>query len=119
MAKTPRLKFFGIECSLKEVKILVDAAGYNTRLSAVQGFGAPRMLKEGDPLHSRAFGEVIGSLQQKGLIVFSRNMNMNVWTELGRRYVQKVAAKNHHIRFENTWRFEKRENKRRKNEIPR
>ena len=119
--KTPRLRFFGVECTVQQFFALRSAAGYSYDIqhgcSRPFGDGFKRAFKPGglfvvgDSLKCH-----VQELVDKGLVRYDRKVKHNVWTLLGVRFTACVARNNRHIHTSTRehdnrlWKKEKKKN---------
>lgn len=119
MAKTPRLKFYGIALNLLEVRRLAFGAGYKSNPAAkvpktpkyIEYTWLPyngRYLVEGEKFTA----EDLPEFYEKGLIRHDRKQRCAVWTKLGARWMLRFALLNSHVRFGHTEKYDRREYRR-------
>ena len=111
MGKRPRLKFFGVEATRKELLVLADACTYTSNPATDKWSGGKVRVKPGDLYTGRAFDEVIELMHKHGFLVYRKCFG-NYWTELAVRYIAAVMRNNPRLRLNDTWQFEKRQRKR-------
>jgi len=117
--KTPRLRFFGVECTVQQFFALRSAAGYNYDIQHgcsnpfgniyKRAFKPGGLFDVGDSLKCH-----VQELVDKGLVRYDRKVKHNVWTLLGVRFTACVARNNKHIHVSTWQRDNKIEKKRRK-----
>lgn len=112
--KAPRLTYYGITCTMSELRTLRIAANYP---SSELGFG-------GCFLPCRVFGYkfvstsgfakqhsgTLPSLVEKGVLKLDKGVYS--FTVVGTQYLLSVARNNKHLRFYKSWRHEERQAKR-------
>lgn len=103
MAKSPRLKFYGVECTLKEISVLAWAA-YQIATPNFQGWHHRKLrVNPGSIYRGGAQGGVIEGLRKKGVFEYSERMRAVCWTRLGVDYIAAVARANKHMVIEESW----------------
>lgn len=113
MAKTPRLKFYGITLNLLEVRRLAFGAGYKSNPADTQ----PKTPKYNEytwlPYNGRYLvegekftAEDLPEFYEKGLIRYDRKQRGAVWTKLGARWMMRFARLNDHVRFGHTGKYD-------------
>ena len=110
--KTPRLKFYGIECTMQELQTLRMAArDNNTDIGFEHG---PKPCAQLGWVFARAHknGDTIPSLVAKGVLCYDKRKDIYGFTPVGTQYLFKVARHNKHLRFFKSWKYEKRQAKR-------
>jgi len=107
MAKTPRLKFYGIELTIPEIKELILCEGHlcnpATCVGCVKRYGKCSWLPYGGSFikkDSRATAKEHPKFVQLGLLKYDRKTKFYKWTALGAAYLQRVARNNTHLRLE-------------------
>lgn len=111
MGKSPRLKFFGVEATFKELLVLADAHTY-TKNPATDKWCGGRLFVKSDPRYTgHAFGETIALMHEHGFLEYRKGYG-NFWTPFARRYIAAVMRNNPHLRLDNTWRWFNRQRKR-------
>lgn len=95
--KAPRLRFFGIECSLEEVKELREMGHYGDHDIGFLG----RPVIAGESVN-RGRPAMDSPLRAKGLIAYDKAKKRYVWTKLGAMYMGRLARDNKHLRFYRT-----------------
>lgn len=114
MAKTPRLRYHGLECTPEEISTLLDGAWcYSNpaecgKTKKDSRPWAPCISKDEKFKKSEALPRFF----ELGLVRKDKKSGYIVWTELGVRYVMSVARGNPHLRTGTTWRFSERQRKR-------
>ena len=110
--KTPRLRFFGVECTIRQIFVLQDAAGaghdvrngfYNTM---------PKYFSVGAPFTvAKMYEDEVQPLIDKGFVRHDKKKGCKVWTLLGIRYATCAFRNNKHIHV-STWQHDNRLRKR-------
>jgi hypothetical protein len=107
MAKTPRLKFYGIELTIPEIKELILCAGSLCNPATIQGrvqrngkyswlqYGGSYVKKD-----SKATAKEHPKFVQLGLLKYDKKIKFYVWTALGAAYLRRVARNNTYLRLE-------------------
>ena len=114
MAKTPRLSFYGVTLSLVEVRRLALGAGYAGSPAGSRGisrhngdiwlpYDGRYLMYHGTPEKFQA--EDLPQFYEQGLIRYDKKRHCAVWTELGARYLMRVARNNDHVRFGHTRKY--------------
>ena len=114
MAKTPRLKFYGIALNLLEARRLAIGAGYRSN---------PADTRPKTPTHNeytwlpycgkylvdgeKFEAEDLPEFYEKGLIRYDRKRRCAVWTKLGSRWIMRFARLNDHVRFGHTGKYDR------------
>ena len=111
MGKRPRLKFFGVEATFKELLVLADAHTYTTNPATDKWCGGNLFVKSDQRYTGYAFGETIALMHEHGFLEYRKGYG-NYWTPFARRYIAAVMRNNPRLRLKNTWQFEKRQRKR-------
>lgn len=114
--KTPKLKFYGIECTLPELQTLRMAAGYNNTDVGFESGPKPcaqlgRVFAGGSLFHKK-HADAIPSLVAKGVLYHEKEKDIYAFTPTGTQYLFKVVRHNKHLRFVASWKYEARQTKR-------
>ena len=107
MAKTPRLKFYGIELTIPEIKELILCAGHLCNPATIQG----RVQRNGKyswlpydgsyvKKDSKATAKEHPKFVQLGILKYDKKAKFYRWTAIGAAYLQRVARNNTHLRLE-------------------
>lgn len=119
MAKTPRLKFYGIALNLLEVRRLAFGAGYKSNPAATRPKTSTQNEYTWLPYNGRYLvkgekftAEDLPEFYEKGLIRYDRKQRCAVWTELGARWMMRFARLNDHVRFGHTGKYDRKEYRR-------
>lgn len=117
MAKAPRLNFYGIKLTPKEVRVLAVGAGYSYNPAERRGktqkgedytwvpYCGKYLIYNGVPEKFKSHD--LPQFYDQGIIVYDKKRKCPVWTELGARYLMQVARANPHIRFGNTAKYDR------------
>ena len=107
MAKTPRLKFYGIELTIPEIKELILCAGHLCNPATCQGrvqrIGKYSWLPYGGAWVKKdeaATAKEHPKFVQLGLLRYDKKRKFYFWTALGATYLKRVARNNTHLRLE-------------------
>lgn len=98
--KAPRLRFFGIECSLEEVNELRVMSHYNDSYVGFEG----RPVIAGEYVNG-VRPAMDSPLRAKGLIAYDKAKKGYIWTKLGAMYLGRLARDNKHLRFYRTYSY--------------
>lgn len=120
MAKTPRLRYHGVECTLEEIRTFLDGVWYSSNPAKYANpatYGKTK--KDGRPWAPCIFkdekfkkSKALPRFFELGFIRKDKKSGDVVCTEFGVRYVMSVARGNPHLRIGTTWKFNKRQQKR-------
>lgn len=103
MAKAPRLKFYGVKCTLEEIRVLTWPA-YQIETPNIIGWHHRTLrVKPGSIYRGGEQGNVIKDLCKKGIFEYSESMRAVCWTRLGVEYIAAVARANKHMVIVETW----------------
>lgn len=115
MAKTPRLKFYGVELTIPEIKELILCAGHLCNPATCQGrvqrigkyswlpYGGTWVKKD-----CKATAKEHPKFVQLGLLIYDKKRKSYVWTALGAAYLKRVARNNTHLRLELSYGYTKK-----------
>lgn len=105
MAKTPRLRYHGIECTPEELDVLIDIAGYH---GSPHGIRIPHTMPEDTWLpwageFVKPGGRAAASFKRhwaidRGILKYDKIKKCNIWTALGAMYMRSVARGNPRLR---------------------
>ena len=110
MGKRPRLKFFGVEATRKELLIIADDLTYTSN-PATDKWNGGRLYKKAGDKYRGCSDDILGLMRVHGFITFRKGIG-DCWTELAVRYIAAVMRNNPRLRLNDTWQFEKRQRKR-------
>lgn len=110
MGKNPRLKFFGVEATRKELLIIADDLTYTTNPATDKWNGGRLHKKAGDKCRG-CTDDILELMRAHGFITFRKDLG-DCWTELAVRYISAVMRNNPRLRLDNTWRWFNRQRKR-------
>ena len=115
MAKTPRLKFYGIELTIPEIKELILCAGHLCNPATCQGrvqrIGKYSWLPCGGSYvrkDCKATAKEHPKFVQLGLLKYDKKTKFYKWTALGAAYLRRVARDNTHLRLELSYGYTKK-----------
>lgn len=113
--KTPKLKFYGIECTIQELQTLRMAARYNNTDIGFEHHGLKSCAQLGPvfaegSMFAKQYSDTIPSLVAKGVLYYEKGIYG--FTPIGTQYLFKVARHNKHLRFFKSWKYEERQAKR-------
>lgn len=104
MAKTPRLRYHGIECTPEELDILIDIAGvYSSPHDVIKVVTRPedtwlpydgRYVREGCKATCQEYHWAV----KRGILKYDKIKKIYVWTVLGAMYMRSVARGNPRLR---------------------
>lgn len=127
MAKAPRLNFYGIKLTPREARVLARGAGYGSNPARCQGktrkgedytwvpYSGKYLIYNGVPEKFQSHD--LPQFYDQGIIAYDKKRKCPVWTELGARYLMRVARANPHIRFGNTAKYDRKERRLEKKRI--
>lgn len=110
MAKAPRLKFFGVEATRKELLIIADDLTYTSNPATDKWNGGKLYKKAGNECR-RCTDDILELMRAHGFITSRKGLG-DCWTELAVRYIAAVMRNNPRLRLDNTWRYVRRQGKR-------
>lgn len=116
--KTPKLKFYGIECTMQELQTLRMAARYNNTDIGFECGPKPcaqlGWVFAGGTIFARVHKNrgTISSLVAKGVLCYDKRKDIYGFTPVGTQYLFKVARHNKHLRFFESFKYEERQAKR-------
>lgn len=93
MGKKPRLKFFGVEATLNELRVLADAHTYTTNPATDKWCGGNLFVKSDQRYTGYTFGETIALMHEHGFLEYRKGYG-NYWTPFARRYIAAVMRNN-------------------------
>ena len=109
MAKTPRLKFYGIALNFDEARQLARGAGVygnpaDSRPKTSRRNEYTWLPYNGNYLNrrDRFQGEPPSKFYELGLVMLDKKERCAVWTALGARWIMRFARLNDHVRFAHT-----------------
>lgn len=119
MAKTPRLKFYGIALNFDEARQLAQGAGMDGNPAKSRPKTSHpneytwlpyngRYLNKRERFHSKP----LPKFYELGLVVFDKKERCAVWTALGARWMMRFARLNDHVRFGHTRKYVRKEQRR-------
>lgn len=117
--KTPKLKFYGIECTMQELQTLRMAARYNNTDIGFEHCNLKPCAQLGPvfaggsmfaKMHKHA--DTIPSLIEKGVLCYDKRKDIYGFTPVGTQYLFKVARHNKHLRFFESFKYAERQTKR-------
>lgn len=115
--KTPKLKFYGIECTIQELQTLRMAARYNNTDIGFEHHDLKPCVQLGPvfaegSMFAKQYSDTIPSLVAKGVLYHEKRKDIYGFTPIGTQYLFKVARHNKHLRFFKSWKYEERQAKR-------
>ena len=115
MAKTPRLKFYGVELTIPEINELILCVGPilnpATCVGRVKRYDKYSWLPYGGSYikkDSRATAKEHPKFVQLGLLKYDKKTKFYMWTALGVAYLKRVARNNTHLRLELSYKHRKK-----------